>query len=128
MANHHMTDKGPIPFTAEEEIKWAEKEVIADKKRKEEMEEYERVKYQRDRKAEYDQMGNQFVAMGSWMANRMTHKIDTVDKKLDQLRLSSIERKEYKMDISQLHIRCNELEKSKASAVQAVEVKLKKEN
>ena len=53
MANHHMTDKGPIPFTAEEEIKWAEKEVIADKKRKEEMEEYERVKYQRDRKAEY---------------------------------------------------------------------------
>ena len=60
MANHHMTDKGPIPFTADEEIKWAEKEAIADKKRKEEMEEYERVKYQRDRKAEYDQMGNQF--------------------------------------------------------------------
>lgn len=60
MANHHMTDKGPIPFTAEEEIKWAEKEAIADKKHKEEMEEYERVKYQRDRKAEYDQMGNQF--------------------------------------------------------------------
>jgi len=53
MANHHMTDKGPIPFTAEEEIKWAEKEAIADQKRKEEMKEYERVKYQRDRKAEY---------------------------------------------------------------------------
>ena len=53
MANHHMTDKGPIPFTADEEIKWAEKEAIADKKHKEEMEEYERVKYQRDRKAEY---------------------------------------------------------------------------
>ena len=53
MANHHMTDKGPIPFTAEEEIKWAEKEAIADKKHKEEMEEYERVKYQRDRKAAY---------------------------------------------------------------------------
>ena len=48
-----MTDKGPIPFTAEEEIKWAEKEAIADQKRKEEMKEYERVKYQRDRKAEY---------------------------------------------------------------------------
>ena len=69
-----------------------------------------------------------FVAMGSWMANRLTHKIDTLDKKSYQLRLSYIERKEYKMDISQLHIRCNELEKSKASAVQAVEVKLKKEN
>ena len=53
MANHHMTDKGPIPFTADEEIKWAEKEAIADKKHKEEMEEYERVKYQRDRKVEY---------------------------------------------------------------------------
>ena len=69
-----------------------------------------------------------FVAMGSWMANRMTHKIDTVGKKLDQLRLSSIDRKEYKADITQLHIRCNELEKSKASAVQSVEVKLKKGN
>jgi len=68
-----------------------------------------------------------FVAMGSWMANQLTQKIDTVDKKLDQLRVTSIERKEYKADISQLHIRCNELEKSKASAVQAVEVKLKKD-
>ena len=66
-----------------------------------------------------------FVAMGSWMANRMTHKIDTVDKKLDQLRLSSIDRKEYKADITQLHIRCNELEKSKASVVPEVAVKLK---
>ena len=66
-----------------------------------------------------------FVAMGSWMANRMTHKIDTVGKKLDQLRLSSIDRKEYKADITQLHIRCNELEKSKASVVPEVAVKLK---
>jgi len=63
MANHHMTDKGPIPFTAEEEIKWAEKEVIADKKRKEEMEEYERVKYQRDRKAEYPSIAELVVAL-----------------------------------------------------------------
>ena len=42
-----------------------------------------------------------FVAMGSWMANQLTQKIDTVDKKLDQLRVTSI-------------------------AVRAVEVKLKK--
>ena len=64
MANHHhMTDKGPIPFTAEEEIKWAEKEAIADKKRKEEMEEYERVKYQRDRKAEYPTIEELVVAL-----------------------------------------------------------------
>ncbi len=69
-----------------------------------------------------------FTAIGGWMANRLTQKIDSLDKRLDQLRLSSIDRKEYKSDISQLHIRCNELEKTKASAVQEVEVKLKKEN
>ncbi len=68
----------------------------------------------------------QFVAMGSWMANRMTHKIDTVDKKLDHLRLSSIDRKEYKSDITQLHIRCNELEKSKAPMMQEIGVKIRK--
>ena len=69
-----------------------------------------------------------FTAIGGWMVNRLTQKIDSLDKRLDQLRLSSIDRKEYKQDVSQLHIRCNELEKSKASAVQAVEVKLKKGN
>ena len=69
-----------------------------------------------------------FTAIGGWMVNRLTQKIDSLDKRLDQLRLSSIDRKEYKSDISQLHIRCNELEKTKASVVQAVEVKLKKEN
>ncbi len=69
-----------------------------------------------------------FTAIGGWMVNQLTQKIDSLDKRLDQLRLSSIDRKEYKSDITQLHIRCNELEKSKASAVQAVEVKLKKGN
>ena len=69
-----------------------------------------------------------FTAIVGWMVNRLTQKIDSLDKRLDQLRLSSIDRKEYKQDVSQLHIRCNELEKSKASAVQAVEVKLKKGN
>ena len=63
MANHHMTDKGPIPFTAEEEIKWAEKEVIADKKHKEEMEEYDKNKYQRDRKLEYPSIEDVTVAL-----------------------------------------------------------------
>ena len=69
-----------------------------------------------------------FTAIGGWMANRLTQKIDSLDKRLDQLRLSSIDRKEYKSDISGLHIRCNDLEKTKASVVQAVEVKLKKED
>jgi len=66
-----------------------------------------------------------FTAIGGWMANRLTQKIDSLDKRLDQLRLSSIDRKEYKQDVSQLHIRCNELEKSKASVVPEVAVKLK---
>jgi len=66
-----------------------------------------------------------FTAIGGWMVNRLTQKIDSLDKRLDQLRLSSIDRKEYKQDVSQLHIRCNELEKSKASVVPEVAVKLK---
>ena len=66
-----------------------------------------------------------FVAMGSWMANRLTHKIDSLDKKLDQLRLSSIDRKEYKSDITALHNRCNELEKSKAPVMQEIGIKIK---
>ena len=77
MANHHMTDKGPIPFTADEEIKWAEKEAIADKKHKEEMEEYERVKYQRDRKAEYNAL-NQFELIGEDSINGTTNHKDAI--------------------------------------------------
>ena len=69
-----------------------------------------------------------FTAIGGWMVNRLTQKIDSLDKRLDQLRLSSIDRKEYKADVGGLHVRCNELEKTKASAVQTVEVKLKKGN
>ncbi len=68
-----------------------------------------------------------FVAMGSWMVNQLTQKIDGLDKRLDQLRLSSIDRKEYKSDITQLHIRCNELEKSKAPVIQEIGVKIRKE-
>jgi len=79
MANHHhMTDKGPIPFTAEEEVAWAEKEAIADQKRKEELEQYEKLKYQRDRKAEYDQMGNQFEMIGEDSINGTTNHKDAI--------------------------------------------------
>jgi len=49
MPRHHMTQNGPVPFTAEEETAkdveeklWAEKQV-----------ELAKTKYQRDRKAEY---------------------------------------------------------------------------
>jgi 4-hydroxyphenylpyruvate dioxygenase-like putative hemolysin len=77
MANHHMTDKSPIPFTAKEEIEWVEKEAIADKKRKEEMVEYERVKYQRDRKESYPSIPEQLDML--WHAI----DLDTLDKTSD---------------------------------------------
>lgn len=50
------------------------------------------------------------------MINRLTQKIDHLDKKIDQLRYTSIERFEYKKDVTQLHNRCNELEKRKQNA------------
>jgi len=79
MANHHMTDKGPIPFTAEEETKWAEKEAIADQKRKEELEQYEKLKYQRDRKAEYDQL-NQYEMMFDDKRDGTTTWVDKINE------------------------------------------------
>ena len=57
-----------------------------------------------------------FTAIGGWMINRLTQKIDHLDKKIDQLRYTSIERFEYKKDVTQLHNRCNELEKRKQNA------------
>lgn len=57
-----------------------------------------------------------FTAIGGWMINRLMHKIDSLDKRLEQLRYSAIDRPEYKSDITQLHKRCNELEKRKENA------------
>ena len=69
-----------------------------------------------------------FVALGSFLGRRLTQKIDNLEKRLDQLRFTAIERGEYKQDVYRLHARCNELEKTKASVAQTVEVKLKKDD
>ncbi len=69
-----------------------------------------------------------FVALGSFLARRLTQKIDNLEKRLDELRFTAIERGEYKQDVYNLHSRCNELEKTKASVAQTVEVKLKKDD
>ncbi len=69
-----------------------------------------------------------FTAIGGWMAKRLAQQIDSLEKRLDQLRFTAIERGEYKQDVYNLHSRCNELEKTKASVAQTVEVKLKKDD
>ena len=57
-----------------------------------------------------------FTAIGGWMINRLMQKIDDLDKRLELVRYSSIDRPEYKSDITQLHKRCNELERRKQNA------------
>lgn len=87
-----------------------------------------------------------FLAVGSWCFSRFTNKIDAlekdkadanttreeilanskliheVDRRIDSVEHMSVNRGEYKGDVKDLHIRINELEKSKASKVQAIRV------
>ena len=63
-----------------------------------------------------------FIGIGSWMLNRLTAKIDTMDKKIDTLNHTSIGRIEFKQDIAALHTRCNELEKAKQDVIQTIRV------
>jgi hypothetical protein len=59
MARHHMTANGPVPFTAEEEVKFDAMEAanVA------EQTEFAKTKYQRDRAAEYPAIGDQLDAL-----------------------------------------------------------------
>jgi hypothetical protein len=63
-----------------------------------------------------------FIGIGSWMLNRLTTKIDTMDKKIDTLNHTSIGRVEFTQQIASLHTRCNELEKSKQDVIQTIRV------
>ena len=63
-----------------------------------------------------------FIGIGSWMLNRLTAKIDTMDKKIDTLNHTSIGRVEFTQQIASLHNRCNELEKSKQDVIQTIRV------
>lgn len=93
-----------------------------------------------------------FVGIGSWMVNKLTGKLDDLDKnkadsdqineavralsnkvhdverKIDSLGLTAIERSEFKADITALHLRVNELEQRKSDKIQKVDVKMRTEN
>lgn len=83
-----------------------------------------------------------FVALGWWMLNRLTTKIDALekdkadssavnknsglihetDKRLDAIQHTTVPRSEYKSDIGALHERANYLERAKEDKVQDVRI------
>ena len=93
-----------------------------------------------------------FVGIGSWLVNKLTAKLEDLDKnkadgdqineavralgnklhdierKVDQLGLTSIGRSEFKGDITSLHLRINDQEQRKAEKIKRVDVKMRKEN
>ena len=93
-----------------------------------------------------------FVGIGSWMVNKLTSKLDSLEKekadagqvnesikrlgsklheverKIDNLGLTAIERNEFKSDITALHLRVNDMEQRKSDKIQRVDVKMRKEN
>ena len=93
-----------------------------------------------------------FVGVGSWMVNKLTAKLDSLEKekadggqvnesikrlgsklheverKIDNLGLTAIERNEFKSDITALHHRVNDMEQRKSDKIQRVDVKMRKEN
>ena len=83
-----------------------------------------------------------FVGLGWWMLNRLTSKIDSLekekadnsavsknselihetDKRLDEIQHTTVPRHEYKSDIGALHERANYLERAKEDKVQDVRI------
>lgn len=83
-----------------------------------------------------------FVGLGWWMLNRMTAKIDALekdkassssvgthsklihetDRRIDELQHTTVPRQEYKADIASLHMRINELQRSKEDRVQDIRI------
>ena len=83
-----------------------------------------------------------FVGLGWWMLNRMTAKIDGLekdkadssavgrnsglihetDKRIDEIQHTTVPRQEYKSDIASLHIRINDLERIKQDKVQDIRI------
>jgi hypothetical protein len=52
-----------------------------------------------------------FVGLGWWSINRVTLKLDNLDKRADEIQHTSVHRKEFKQDIGNLHTRINSLER-----------------
>ena len=83
-----------------------------------------------------------FVAIGWFFINRITAKVDALekdkadnsavgrhselihetDRRIDELQHTTVPRQEYKSDIGALHMRANELEKSKEDKVTDVRI------
>tara|TARA_R100000781_G_scaffold1671_1_gene2854 strand:+ start:374 stop:697 length:324 start_codon:yes stop_codon:yes gene_type:complete len=83
-----------------------------------------------------------FVAIGWFFINRITTKVDALekekadnsavgvhsklihetDRRIDELQHTTVPRQEYKTDIASLHIRANELERSKEDKVTDVRI------
>jgi hypothetical protein len=83
-----------------------------------------------------------FVGLGWWMLNRMTAKIDGLekdkaessavgrnsslihetDRRLDEIQHTTVPRQEYKSDIAALHVRINDLERIKQDKVQDIRI------
>ena len=83
-----------------------------------------------------------FAALGWWMLNRLTAKIDALEKdkadsssvnkntefmhetekRLDEIQHTTVPRSEYKSDIGLLHDRVNYLERAKEDKVQDVRI------
>ena len=83
-----------------------------------------------------------FVAIGWFFINRITSKVDALekekadnsavgrhselihetDRRIDELQHTTVPRQEYKSDIGALHMRANELEKSKEDKVTDIRI------
>ena len=92
-----------------------------------------------------------FIAIGGWVANRLTGKIDALekdkadanttreserlnaklihelDRRVDTVKHTLVAREEYKLDISTLHSRVNELEQRKADKIKNIRTHAAKE-
>ena len=83
-----------------------------------------------------------FVGLGWWMLNRLTAKIDAIekdkadasavarnsdlihetDKRIDEIQHTTVPRQEYKSDIAGLHMRINEQERIKQDKIQDIRI------
>ena len=58
-----------------------------------------------------DNIWSLFVGLGWWSLNRVTGKLDDLDKRADEIQHTTVPRTEYKSDIASLHMRINDLER-----------------
>jgi len=83
-----------------------------------------------------------FIAIGSWMVNRLSSKLDELekgkadgaalgqqgqlihelDRRVDELGHTSISRAEFKGDVIALHTRINDQEQRKADRIQQIKI------